>query len=324
MKQFSIAFYNVENFYAKNEVNSLEESFIVGNKSKWNNERYALKLNQICTTLSHLGKQETGESPAFIGLAEIENSVVLEDIVSHPEMFSEGYDYVVYNSLDERNINVALLYKKDEVEILQQKPIRVVFKNALGIRSYTRDILWVKVKYQEEVLHLFVLHLPSKRDGLLNHHKRSNILQVLKNQLEEIHQKENRPNIVLMGDFNDTPTNQGLIDILSTKANYKEVEETDLFNPFVKMMSYQTGTIIYKKQWLIFDQMLFSKNFFVKDSLFNWKNSKIFNPNNLFNNEVNDLTYPFRTFKGNNYFGGPSDHFPIFSIINYNFADRND
>lgn len=322
MKQFTIAFYNVENFYARQLHPTDGESFIVGNKQKWNTSRYAKKLDQVCTTLHHLGRQETGSSPTFIGLAEVENAFVLEDIVSHPQLFSDGYDYVFYDSLDERNINVALLYKKDETEILDSKPIRVVFRNALGIRSYTRDVLWVKAKHYDEILHLYVLHLPSKRDGLLNQHKRSNILQVLKNELDSLYAKEHEPNVVMMGDFNDTPNNSQLINILSTKANLQDVRSNDLFNPFVKMMNYDTGTIVYKKQRLIFDQMLFSKNFIKKESFFHWNKSHIFNPNKFIFNNLNNPSQPQNTFKGKNYFGGPSDHFPIISIINYNFALR--
>lgn len=319
MKSFSIAFYNVENFYARHDITLENESFIVGNKQKWNQIRYATKLTQIAKILNEIGREETNSSPAFIGISEVENEMVLEDLISHPALINENYDYVFFPSLDERRINVALLYKKDIADVLHQKSLRVVFNNAMNEKTYTRDVLLTKVDYQGEILYFFVVHLPSKRDGVINQHKRKLIMENLAREMNVIFDEDPKANIVIMGDFNDTPTNSNLIETLNTRADHQNLKSKEIFNPFVKMMNYKTGTINYKKQWLIFDQMLFSKNFVQQNATLKWEISKIFNPNKLLNFTAIDVNLPIKTFEGKKYIGGPSDHFPIYSIINLKF-----
>ncbi|WP_068596522.1 endonuclease/exonuclease/phosphatase family protein [Vaginella massiliensis] len=320
MNHLTFAFYNVENFYARHDFSTDQPSYIIGNKQKWNDSRYAHKLTQISTVLYHIGRQETNQSPAVIGLAEIENESVLEDLITHPKLKNQRYDYVFYDSLDERKINVAFLYKKEFVEILHSKPLRLVFKDANGLRSYTRDILTVKTKLGDEIVYFFVLHLPSKRDAALNLHKRALLLQRMRSEIDQIFELDADANLVIMGDFNDTPTNSNLIDILQTRAVESQLVKKELFNPFVKMMRFSSGTLVYKKQWLIFDQMLFSKSFVSKSHSIRWQTSKIFNPNPLLNLPDNERNNPIRTYDGKKYMGGPSDHFPIFSIISLKFA----
>ena len=319
MKSFSIAFYNVENFYARHDTSIENESFIVGNKQKWNQIRYATKLTQIAKILNEIGREETNSSPAFIGISEVENEMVLEDLISHPVLINENYDYVFFPSLDERRINVALLYKKDTAEVLHQKSLRVVFNNVMNEKTYTRDVLLTKVEFQGEILYFFVVHLPSKRDGVINQHKRKLIMENLAREMNVIFDEDPKANIVIMGDFNDTPTNSNLIETLNTRSDHQNLKSKEIFNPFVKMMNYKTGTINYKKQWLIFDQMLFSKNLVQQNASLKWEVSKIFNPNKLLNFTAVDVNLPIKTFEGKKYIGGPSDHFPIYSIINLKF-----
>lgn len=321
MKSFSIAFYNVENFYARHDTSIENESFIVGNKQKWNQIRYATKLTQIAKILNEMGREETNSSPAFIGISEVENEMVLEDLISHPVLINENYDYVFFPSLDERRINVALLYKKDTAEVLHQKSLRVVFNNVMNEKTYTRDVLLTKVDYQGEILYFFVVHLPSKRDGVINQHKRKLIMENLAREMNVIFDEDPKANIVIMGDFNDTPTNSNLIETLNTRSDHQNLKSKEIFNPFVKMMNYKTGTINYKKQWLIFDQMLFSKNLVQQNASLKWEISKIFNPNKLLNFTAVDVNLPIKTFEGKKYIGGPSDHFPIYSIINLKFDE---
>lgn len=314
-KLSTIVFYNTENFYSKKRDG--ESSFLPSNFSKWEEKRYDQKVKKIAYAISRIGAKETNDYPLFIGLSEIENEFVLKDLIKEDYLIDGDYDYVIFDSLDERKINVACIYRKEFLEILASEPIRVVFKNKQEERSFTRDILFLKTKLADEIIYIFIVHLPSKLDFEINQNKREILLQKIQDRINILKKEDNNPNIILMGDFNDSPTSENIRCILNTTPTAENIKNNELYNPMVRLLSYKRGTLVHKKQWMLFDQMLFSNRFFLKQSRITWVKTEIFDEPFLTMNEAKTGAFPFRTFVGTKYLGGYSDHFPIYTIIKH-------
>ena len=240
-KHGTLVFYNVENFYAKNRHNNT--SFLPSNFLKWEEERYEQKVNKIAYSIAKVGYKETQDLPLLVGLSEVEDESVLVDLVANEHLKEGNYATILYESLDERRINVGCIYRKELIEILESEPIRVVFKNQNEERSYTRDILFLKTKLAHEIVYFFILHLPSKLDLEINQLKRSILLQKIKSKVDDIKLNEDEPKIVIMGDFNDAPNADNIREILNTNPVINETKSTGFYNPMVRLMIYKRGLL---------------------------------------------------------------------------------
>ena len=316
---YTIVFYNVENFYSVNT--NPEESFLPNSFTKWIDNRYQNKVDKISFALGQIKKHSNNQLPLFIGLAEVENTDVLNDLIHHENLIEGKYQYLLYESLDERKINVGCLYRKDLLTVIESKPIRIIFKDQSGEKSYTRDILSVKTKFKDHIVYFFVLHLPSKIDTEINQTKRKVILERLRNEIDELIDNDPEAFVVVMGDFNDTPTSDNIRLCLNTRAKVEELKTKELYNPMVNLMSYKRGSLIFRKQWMLFDQILFNKTFLTQKSKLKPIKTDIFDEPFLTTNINKMGALPFRTFLGTKYVGGYSDHFPIYSIISTNFVE---
>ena len=314
-KKSAIVFYNVENFYAKNRHNKV--SFLPSNFLKWEESRYEQKVDKIAFSIAKVGFKETQNLPLLVGLSEVEDESVLTDLVANENLKHGNYATVLFESLDERRINVGCIYRKDLIEVLESEPIRVIFKNQYEERSYTRDILFLKTKLEDEIIYFFILHLPSKLDLEINQLKRSILLRKIKSKVDEIKLNQKDPNIVIMGDFNDSPTAENIREVLQTNPNKKSTKRSEFYNPMVGLMSYNRGSLVHKKQWMLFDQMLFSYAFTKEKAAISIEKAAIFDAPFLTINPNKYGAFPFRTFVGTKFSGGYSDHFPIYTIIKY-------
>lgn len=310
----TIAFYNVENFYSKKME---DQSFLPGNYSKWKDSRYDTKVDKIAFTIAKIGRLETNELPSIVGLCEVENNDVLEDLINNNHLVNGDYDTVLHESLDERKINVGLIYRKNQFELIESQPIRMVFKDQFDVKSYTRDILYVKGKLFDEMIHLFVVHLPSKIDKEINQLKRQHIFKTIRKRIDALLTENYSEKIIVMGDFNDSPTNDDLREELNTLSKQEEINGKELYNPMVSLQSYKRGSMIFKNQWMLFDQQLFSSGFLKNDSKLKYVKTDIFDAEFLRNSGGKSTGLPFRTFVGGKYFGGYSDHFPVYTILKY-------
>ena len=314
-QQATLAFYNVENFYAK--TTSTEHSFLPSNYAKWIDNRYETKVDRVSHAISRIGFKETEELPLFVGLCEVENVDVLEDVIKNDRIKKANYDYIFYESLDERKINVCCIYQKDKIKVINSEPIRVVFKNSMGIKSYTRDILFVETEFETEKIYYFIVHLPSKLDQEINQEKRRILLSKIRQRIDLILSENSDAKILVMGDFNDTPTADNIRMELNTRAKQDEVKKAELYNPMVGLMSYQRGSLVHKKQWMLFDQIMLTKGFLTEKSRIKLVKTDIFDAAFLTQNVGKMGAFPNRTFIGSKYLGGYSDHFPVYAIIKY-------
>lgn len=305
----TIAFYNVENLFdiSKDE-HTNDNDFLPTSAKKWTPKRYKNKLRKLGFVISNIGRKETGKHPAIVGLAEVENAKVIEDLLSSKHLSNFNYGYVHYDSPDERGIDVGLIYDKEVFDVLNSETFSVPLTDADGSADYTRDILLVSGKLDGEEMHIIVNHWSSRREGvketepkrLASSEKAVEIINTLKNTNEDA-------KIVVIGDFNDEPHNNSIVRL---------VEHHGLYNPFETLRSYNRGTVCRFKQWSLFDQVFFTPNFFKSSKdLFEYYNANIFDEDFLKQFKGKFKGTPFRTYVGKKYKGGYSDHFPVYAVF---------
>ena len=306
---YTIAFYNLENLFdTNNDDNTLDEDFTPEGKKKWNAKRYLRTQEKMSSVISQIGLKESGYQPAIIGLAEVENKKVLEDLLNTGNLKNTDYDMVHFNSSDERGIDVALLYRKSVFEILHTEPFTLFLTNEQGERDFTRDILMVKGKLKGELIHVLVNHWPSRRNGEgETEAKRISAARLNLQIIENIKKETPNPKIIIMGDFNDDPTNVSIKENLVTDA---------FFNPFESMFKEGKGTSTHNREWHLFDQIIMSRNF-MSEPNFSFQNAYIFEDQFLKEWKGKRKGNPFRTYIGKWHQGGFSDHFPVYIQLKY-------
>lgn len=304
------AFYNVENLFLPDPPSNHRLDPTKSGLRNWDERKYRDKLFKI-SHVFQLMKEETGILPCMIGLSEISGRQVLEDLVEMSPLNSQ-YGIVHYNSMDERKVDVALLYDKSKIEIIDSEAITFFFEIAdNNPENYdtTRDVLFSKVKYKEEIINVFVAHLPSKREKDINQPKRNYILSEIRNRILQIVNVE-KENVILCGDFNENPDDEYLMKILFDDKNQKVLQ-----NPFQELYSTKNYSAYHYKSGLLFDQILLSQSFFENDQHLSFYDAKIFKPEKLRSRNKMFSERPFRTYAGTRYLGGYSDHFPVFVVL---------
>jgi predicted extracellular nuclease len=313
----TVVFYNVENLFdIIDDPATKDEEFTPESLKKWDNEKYEKKINDLANVLSSINENEL---PGIIGLAEVENDNVLEALVSSSKLKKGNYGIVHYESKDERGIDVALLYSKNQFKLIESKPIPVVF--GFDIVDVTRDILYVKgVTNDGKTCHIFVNHWPSRTLGEQESEiKRITAAVTLRKEVDNILNYENDARILIMGDFNDEPTNKSLLQILNATNKRKNINNRDLYNLMYDIHNIgTTGTITYQNAWQVFDQIIVSPALLKKGNGYyvNFDDGRIYsNESMLFTNPETGFKSPDRTYGGDSYYGGVSDHLPVYVVI---------
>ena len=304
--QYTVAFYNVENLFDfKDNGLTHDNDFLPGSAKRWTKNRYEKKLYKLADVISKIGFDDVQKPPTLIGIAEAENKKVLQDLIETKDLKAYNYGLVHYDSKDERGIDVGLIYNKDEFELESSMPFSIYLEKESGAQDFTRDILLVSGKLNGELIHCIINHWPSRRDGLA----KSSLNRIAASQkaieiIGTIRAKEANPKIIVMGDFNDNPNNES-VKMLNEKG--------ELFNPMKTLVSYSRGTQNHKFKWNVFDQILFSTNFFeTDDESLKFEEADIFDEKFLTQYQGKFKGQPFRTYSGKKYKGGFSDHFPVY------------
>lgn len=317
-KKYQIAivgFYNLENLYdTVNDPNKNDEEFLPDGKNVWTGDRYKLKLQNMANAISRIGESTLKGGPAFLGVSEVENATVIQDLLNTEPLKSLSYGYVHYDCRDRRGVDVGFLYKKDRFKVLGSKPFPLITSDT---SFYTRDQLLVNGLLDGEEVYVLVNHWPSRSGG----EKRSAPKRVAAADLaRHIADSliENVPNVkmLIMGDLNDDPTDASLVKHLKAKKDIKEVAKTDLYNPMYKLFSEGIGSLAYQDSWNLFDQIIISYSLTGKDfSSYKLYGARIFNEDFLKQKTGAYAGYPFRTYVGGQFVGGYSDHFPSYLIL---------
>ena len=305
-KAIRVVFYNVENLFDTiADAGIQDEEFLPKSDKQWNTVRYRTKIANLAKTLRAVGGWQ---APEIIGLAEIENRTVLIDLIQHNVLATTNYGIVHYDSDDPRGIDVGLCYNQDLLEAVYAEPVKMRAENVR-----TRDILYVKfLVNQQDTLHVFVNHWPSRRGGQeASQHKRLFAAERLKNKTDSILQQDRNANILAMGDFNDTPRDTSLRFLTNT---------TNL--PLLNLMTAlpeTSGSHKYRGVWDYLDQILVSQSLMDNEILqLSYPQGYVFKqPFLLEDDEKYGDFYPMRSWKGNFFISGFSDHLPVFVDVIY-------
>ncbi len=308
----TIVFYNLENLYdTVDDPHTLDDDFTPKGTKRWSVKRYKKKIFKLAKTLSEIGNNETSSPPVLIGVAEVENKTVMEDLLRADPLRGVDYGYVHYDSPDERGIDCGLIYHKDHFEVIYSEPITLLVFEGNGQRDTTRDILYVVGTLNNERVHIFVNHWPSRRKGNDETcHKRIKAAETINGFMEKIERTEANPNFIIMGDFNDGPTSESIGVLMQSKR---------LYNPMEKLLSPDRGSANYRRSWMLFDQIMFSHTFLnYEKGTHSFAHANIFDERFLTEFRGRFKGNPFRTYVGNKYIGGYSDHFPVYIQLKFN------
>lgn len=316
-KQLTIVSYNVENFFdTVDDPDKNDEEYLVGGLRGWNKSKYMTKQSNISKVISTIGGWTP---PAIVGLLEVESDRALRDLTRYAPLKNLKYKYIHYESPDRRGIDVALLYQPDQFKPFHQEPIEIVFADT----TYkTRDLLYVAGTIpNQDTLHIFLCHFPSRWGGELeSENRRVEVAQTLRNKIDDLYAKYERPYIVVMGDFNDEPTNNSMLNVLQAKKIGESVDEKSLYNLSFSFVEKGEGTHKYQGEWGMLDQIIVSGNLLqpTQQTFTTSQDMHIYAPHFLLED---DETYlgkkPFRTYIGMRYNGGFADHLPVYLHIWY-------
>ncbi len=321
---YTVMFYNAENLFdVYNDPNVLDDEFTPEGPKVWTETKYWKKIENTAEVI-HAIAQANRQFPAIIGLSEIENRLVLDDLVSEQRLAGANYQIVHYDSPEARGVDVALLYRPDQFDYLWSEPIR---PNIPGRPDFkTRDILAVAGKIEGELFCFFVNHWSSRRGGAhSSEYLRCGNAQTLRDYADSLRTVYPDIKLVAMGDMNDNPTDKSLLEVLGAVGDLDKLVDGGMFNPFYQLFEDGYGTTAYQDAWSLFDNLVVSDNL-IKESargirLLPSKQRKgryyatIFKRPFLIQQKGQYKNYPWRTYSGNAFLGGYSDHFPVFITL---------
>ncbi|MGB1000022.1 MAG: hypothetical protein ACPGVE_06755 [Flavobacteriales bacterium] len=311
IKGNTVVFYNVENLFdIYDDPKTFDDDFTPNGKLQWTAERYNTKLNRLTEVFEKI----PGDLPVIIGMAEVENRDVLEDLISKTNLKSGHYTISHQESPDQRGIDVALIYRADYLKKLNTEALEV----NLGNSRPTRDILYTEFQLADnQKLHTFVNHWPSRRSGQeASEHKRLAAAKVLRKKIDQIQSEDPDAQIVMMGDFNDYPTNKSITEVLDAGSS----ASNQFYNLALEMHQNADQTKrashSYKGDWGMLDQMMVSQNL-ISDAKTSFqvkpKQFDVFYESFLLFQHPKYKTFqPNRTYAGPRYVNGYSDHLAIY------------
>jgi predicted extracellular nuclease len=314
-------FYNVENLFDTfDDSLTQDEEFLPWGMQAWSKERYEDKLKKIFKVLVNVGGWEL---PEMIGLCEIENRFVLEELIRKTPLSREKYGVIHEDSPDARGIDLGFLYRKDAFFPIHHQAIRIKFP--MSPETKTRDILYIEglVNNKKDKLHIFVCHFPSRRGGQADSEpRRVYVAEIIRAKMDSILATDAQANIVVTGDFNDEPTNNSIVNVLQAKGNWDGLQPNELYNFMYKFkVDEGLGTYKFQGYWNMLDQYIVSQGLMNAENPVYLKpnSAQIYKKNWLMQEDTdNPGQKPFRTYGGALYYGGYSDHLPIYLDIFFN------
>lgn len=319
-----VGFYNLENLFDTiNDPEKNDEEFLPEGKNAWNTEKYTTKLKHMAYAISTIGtcddeKIKSPDGLAVLGLSEMENRKVLEDLVAQPEIADRNYQIIHFDSPDRRGVDVALLYNPKYFKVTNVKKYRFVCPDQPNFIS--RDQLVVTGMFDDEEMSFIVMHWPSRYGG----EKRSlpgrvAAAEICRHITDSILSEKPGAKVIMMGDYNDYPTNKSITEYLRAKGKVSEMQEGDYFNPMWKMHQNGEGTCYYRDVKGVLDQMIITPAL-LKDEADPFATYQMMKPmvhskEFLKQHGGRYNGYPWRTFAGGVWQGGYSDHFPVYLVL---------
>ena len=312
LRKFRVVCYNVENYFdCVDDSLTNDSEYLPSGMRAWNQTKYKQKQVNIAKVIASIGGWDT---PALVGLCEIESRKALLDLTRYSPLKSFDYKFVHHESPDARGVDVALLYHPYQFFPLSDEAIHIRFPDT---SSTTRDILYVcGTTLSDDTLHVFVNHFPSRLGGELeSEERRTFVASVLRAKVDSLFAVHLKPNILIMGDFNDYPTNRSILETLKANPVTETIVETELYNLAYDLHKQGKGTYKHIGEWGMLDQLI------VSGSLLNPGNNlytlpqdiHVFDADFLLEKDEKYLgNQVFRTYIGMKYNGGFSDHLPLY------------
>lgn len=331
-QNYVIGFYNLENLFdIYNDPVKNDEEFLPEGKNKWTQAKYEKKLANMARVIADMARSN-GRYHAILGVSEIENRLVLEDLVSQEAIADANYQIVHYDGPDRRGVDVGLLYKPEQFTLLDSESIPFDFNSDIDFSDVdtdyfrTRDILMVHGLIDGEHFAFYVMHLPSRIGGK-GANLRSRGAEIAYNHARKMEEKYPGIKVVMMGDMNDDPFDDSMVKYLHGKETVAEMGVEDYYNPYLSMIKAGYGSLCYQGTWCIYDQELINYNLAVapdgglkiqpvtKGMRGTWYDGVIFKRPYMTTQRGQYKGYPFRTFSNGAFVGGYSDHYPTFIVV---------
>lgn len=328
-RNYVVGFYNLENLFdIYNDPAKNDEEFLPEGANKWTETKYRKKLSNMARVIKEISL-ETGRYHTLLGVSEVENRLVLEDLVSQPAIADANYQIVHYDGPDARGVDVALLYKPEQFTCIDSRSIPFDFNSSTIEFSMTpqerqkfrtRDILMVHGMIDGEHVAVFVAHLPSRIGGK-GGDLRSRGAEIIYANAMELMKEYPGIKIIVMGDMNDNPTDDSMSIYMHGKEKIGDVGEDDFFSPFLSMYKAGYGSLAYRGEWSIYDLILVNSNLITGEGLTIRRIGKkdfygrVFKKPFLTTQKGQYKGYPFRTFSNGAFIGGYSDHYPTYIVI---------
>ncbi|MDR1974428.1 MAG: endonuclease/exonuclease/phosphatase family protein [Bacteroidales bacterium] len=317
-----IAFYNLENIFdTVDDPVKIDEQFLPDGSYGWNTLKYMSKLKNMSEAIANIGGKVGGQDircPWVVGVSEVENIDVLNDLIVQPALKKYDFGAVLVEGPDFRGIDVGLIYQKSKFRVLNTQSVPTIDPDYPGWK--TRDQLVVQGIFMDDTVYIIVMHWPSRSGGeKKSEPKRVIAASTCRSIVDAIFAENPNANIIAMGDLNDDPTNRSVYEVLNAPKvdDAAELQPNQLFNPFYKIFAKEgVGTLAYRGNWNLFDQIIVSKNLTGKDrSHVKMLGARVFNDEGLKAQEGQYKGYPLRTTASGVWLNGFSDHFPTYLIM---------
>lgn len=318
-KIHTIAFYNLENLFDTiNDTTKFDEASPIMEMKSGREEAYKMKVHNMAKVIADIGTDEAKNSPAILGVSEVENRSVLEDLVNDSLLLNKDYGIVHFDSPDARGIDVGLLYQKALFQpINSSKHELKIYDDITKERVYTRDQLLVSGKLDGDLIHVIVSHWPSRSGGeARSRSKREAAASLNKHIIDSLQSIDPYAKIFTLGDLNDDPINGSIKNILKAEKDKDKVSLKGIYNPYENLYKKGLGTTAYRDAWSLFDQILISQPLLDKDfSSYRFYKANIYNKYYLTTKAGRWKGYPFRSFADGGFTNGFSDHFPVYVFV---------
>ena len=319
-KPYMVAFWNFENLFdIYNDPETHDDEFTPEGIKKWNETKYQKKLYNLERVIFDMAAINK-EYPIVLGVSEIENRSVLEDLVSQPKLKGAKYRICHFDSPDARGVDVAFLYRADVFKLEGSDNIKLNVPELPNFRTRDLVVMWGTI--EGEPFYFLVSHWPSRLGGKeASQFKRDACAKQIREIKDSLLQANPATKVVVMGDFNDDATDASLVKVMGAKGKVKELNTGDFFNPYVQMLKAGLGTLAYQDSWNLFDNICVTENLvngtYGKLRLIKGKKfyGNIFTRPYMLQQEGQYKGYPLRTFVTNNFQNGFSDHFPVYIYI---------
>jgi hypothetical protein len=317
-KLAAIGFYNLENLFdTENDTIIDDEDFLPDGANAWTIEKYEEKLANMAYAISQIAMDQVSSGISVLGVSEIENEKVLLDLVNQPLLKNRNYKIIHRNSFDRRGIDVAILYNPAHFTPRKTTMLPMLFYDENGEREFTRDIMMVEGDFDGEKMAFFVNHWPSRGGGEeRTQYKRNHGAKICRKAIDSLYNIDPKTKAFIMGDLNDDPTSVSIKVHLKAKSKIADVKEKDVFNPMEDLYRRGIGSLAYRDNWSLFDQIIITSPLVDKKvGGYQYLKANVFNKKFLIQSSGQYKGYPFRTFSGNTYQSGYSDHFPTYVYI---------